>query len=79
MISYRKKLIDLAKIYRIKEVAFNQNNLTTTQIEVILLKKKIPIPSGKGLIAIKINNFKQPFINNFKKIDNFFRLTKKKY
>ena len=77
MISYRKKLIDLAKIYRIKEVAFNQNNLTTTQIEVILLKKKIPIPSGKGLIAIKINNFKQPFINNFKKIDNFFRLTKK--
>jgi Bax protein len=77
MISYRKKLIDLAKIYRIKEVALNQNNLTTTQIEVILLKKKIPIPSGKGLIAIKINNFKQPFINNFKKIDNFFRLTKK--
>jgi Bax protein len=77
MISYRKKLIDLAKIYRIKEVAFNQNNLTTTQIEIILLKKKIPIPSGKGLIAIKINNFKQPFINNFKKIDNFFRLTKK--
>ena len=39
MISYRKKLIDLAKIYRIKEVAFNQNNLTTTQIEIILLKK----------------------------------------
>ncbi len=40
MVSYRQKLINLAKIYKIKEVLIDQDYLSTTQIELILLKKK---------------------------------------
>ena len=71
MISYRKKLIDLAKIYKIKDILINQNHLSTSQIELLLLKKKIPIPSGKGLLSIKINKiFKLPVVNTFKGVKN---------
>ena len=78
MISYRKKLIDLAKIYKIKDILINQNHLSTSQIELLLLKKKIPIPSGKGLLSIKINKiFKLPVVNTFKRVKNFFTLTNK--
>ena len=47
-ISYRDKLLDLAQIYNISEVKNyikNKKKLTTPQIELILKKNKVPIPT----------------------------------
>ena len=46
-LSYRDKLIELAKIYNVKEIQDyirNRKNLTSGQLELILRKNKIVIP-----------------------------------
>ena len=54
ILSYRQKLIELAKIYKISKILENKK-MTTYEIESTLLRNKVPIPSRKSLINIKIN------------------------
>ena len=69
MKSYRQKLIYLAKIYRIKQILDHEQNLSSYQIEVILLKNKVPIPSGRSLIGIRLDRILvKPFINSIRSI-----------
>ncbi len=82
VISYRQKLLDLAKIYKIDRV-FDQNiKLTTYDIEIILLKKNVPLPSNKrGYLSHKlINEVFNPFYETIRKklsfninINKFFK------
>ena len=47
-IPYRDQLLELYKLYRIKEIRSylqSKKHLTTSQIELILLKNKIPLPA----------------------------------
>ena len=56
IVSYRQKLIELARIYKIDKV-FNPNyKYTTYEIEIILLKNNVPIPSRRGYISHKLIN-----------------------
>ena len=51
-LSYRKQLIQLAKFYGIEEIINyfkSAKRLTTSQIELILIKNKIKLPSKKTL------------------------------
>ena len=78
MKSYRQKLIYLAKIYRIKQILDHEQNLSSYQIEVILLKNKVPIPSGRSLIGIRLDRILvKPFINSIRSIFEFFAKTNK--
>ena len=46
-LSYREKLLELAKIYNISEIQNyirNKKTLTTSQIEHLLKKNNVPIP-----------------------------------
>jgi hypothetical protein len=56
VISYRQKLIELARIYRIDRILDTSLKLTTYEIELELLKKKVPIPSRRGYFSHKIIN-----------------------
>jgi len=68
IVSYRQKLIELARIYKIDRV-FDQNlKLTTYDIEIILLKNSVPIPSRRGYISHKFTNeVFNPFYSTLKK------------
>ena len=47
-IPYREQLLELSKLYKIPEIRSylrSKKNLTTSQIELILLKNKIPLPA----------------------------------
>ena len=68
VVSYRQKLIELARIYKIDKV-FDQNvKHTTYDIELILLRNKVPLPSRRGYIAHKlINEVWQPLTYKIKK------------
>jgi hypothetical protein len=69
VISYRQKLIELARIYKIDKV-FDQNlKHSTYDIEIILLKNSVPIPSRRGYVSHKlINEVFKPFYDKFQKI-----------
>ena len=56
VISYRQKLIELARIYRIDRILDTNLKLTAYEIELELLKKKVPIPSRRGYFSHKIIN-----------------------
>ena len=56
IISYRQKVIELAKIYKIDRVLDPNLKLTTYEIELELLKNKVPIPSRRGYFSHKIIN-----------------------
>ena len=67
-ISYRDQLIELSRLYKIDEVKSylqSKKNLTTSQIELILLKNKIPLPAHsynkKKIAEIK---FKEQVVTN---------------
>ena len=67
-VPYREQLLELSKLYKIPEVKSylrSKKNLTTSQIELILLKNKIPLPahsiSRKQVAQIK---FKEQVITN---------------
>ena len=62
IISYRRKLIELASIYKIDKVLDINQKLTTYEIEIELLKQKVPIPSRRGYFSHKvINEVLKPF------------------
>ena len=67
VISYRQKLIELARIYKIDKV-FDQNlKHTTYELEIILLKSKVPLPSRRGYIShVFINKVFNPLLENSK-------------
>ena len=56
IISYRQKLIELAKIYKVEKVLDKKKKLTTYDIELILLKNSVPIPSRKSYLHVKLSN-----------------------
>ena len=65
---YRDQLIELSKLYKVPEVKSyikSQKNLTTSQLQLILLKNKIPLPAHsynrKQVAEIK---FKEQVITN---------------
>jgi len=69
VVSYRQKLIALAKIYKIDRVFDINVKLTTYDIEIILLKNNIALPSNKrGYISHKIiNEVFKPFYEAVRK------------
>jgi Bax protein len=70
IVSYRQKLFALAKIYAIGKVLDVNQKLTTYEIELELLRNKVPIPSRRGYLSHKIiNEILKPFYNSLK--DNF--------
>ena len=65
IISYRQKLIELAKIYKLEKVLDKKKKLTTYDIELILLKNSVPIPSRKSYLHIKLTNeILKPLLNS---------------
>ena len=56
VVSYRQKLKELARIYKIDKVLDPNLKLTTYEIELKLLKNKVPIPSRRGYFSHKIIN-----------------------
>ena len=67
-ISYREQLSELSKLYKIDEInnyIKSKKNLTTAQIELILLKNKVRLPeqsyNKKRIAAIR---FKEQVITN---------------
>ena len=69
-LSYRDQLLELAKIYGVKEVQDyirNKKNLTSGQLELILRKNKIIIPKDFKTNFFK-ENFSKPFLKASRKI-----------
>ena len=67
VISYRQKVIELARIYKIAKVLDENQKLTTYEIELELLRNKVPIPSRRGYFSHKIiNEFFKPFYNSLR-------------
>ena len=67
VISYRQKIIELARIYKIAKVLDTNQKLTTYEIELELLRNKVPIPSRRGYLSHKIiNEFFKPIYNTLK-------------
>ena len=72
-LSYREKLLELAQIYRVREVQDyikNKKNLTAGQLELILRKNKIIIPKDFNTNFFK-ENFTKPLSKVSKKIVSF--------
>ena len=67
IISYRQKIIELARIYKIEKVLDTNQKLTTYEIELELLRNKVPIPSRRGYFSHKIiNEFLKPSYNSLR-------------
>ena len=67
VVSYRQKIIELARIYKIAKVLDENQKLTTYEIELELLRNKVPIPSRRGYLSHKIiNEFFKPIYNTLK-------------
>ena len=78
-LTYREKLLELAKIYNVKEVQDyigRRKNLTSGQIELILRKNKIIIPKDFNTNFLK-ENFTKPFIKVSRQIDDLKENTSK--
>ena len=72
-LTYRDKLLELAKIYNVKEIQEyikNRKNLTSGQIELILRKNKIIIPKDFQTNFFK-ENFTKPLNKISRRIDDF--------
>jgi Bax protein len=70
IVSYRQKIIELARIYKIAKVLDENQKLTTYEIELELLRNRVPIPSRRGYVSHKIiNEFFKPIYNSLK--ENF--------
>ena len=90
VVSYRQKLFELARIYKIAKVLDVNQRLTTYEIELELLKNKVPIPSRRGYFShIIINEIVDPFyaflkdkfeinINIHKNFKSFYYTVKQK-
>ena len=67
VISYRQKIIELARIYKIAKVLDENQKLTTYEIELELFKNKVPIPSRRGYLSHRIlNEFFKPLYTTLK-------------
>jgi len=78
IVSYRRKLFELASIYKIDKI-FDQNlKLTTYEIEIILLKNKVPLPSRRGYLShVFINKVFIPITQSLeKKFSIIFNVSK---
>jgi Bax protein len=65
VVSYRQKIIELARIYKIANVLDTDQKLTTYEIELELLRNKVPIPSRRGYFSHKIiNEFLKPLYSS---------------
>ena len=72
VISYRQKIIELARIYKIGKVLDPNLKLTTYEIELELLKNKVPIPSRRGYFShIIVNEILNPLKENLLIFFNF--------
>jgi Bax protein len=80
--SYRQKLIELAKIYKLDQVFESGSRLTTYEIELVLLKNKVPLPTRRSYLAhLIINEIIDPIYHSINKtrldivesINKFFR------
>jgi uncharacterized FlgJ-related protein len=68
VVSYRQKIIELARIYKIGKILDTKLKFTTYEIELELLKNKVPIPSRRGYFSHKIiNEILNPFYDSLKK------------
>ena len=78
IVSYRQKLLSLARIYKIDTVLDKSLRLTTYEIELELLKNKVPIPSRRGYLTHKIiNEFLKPLYISLKNTLTFqYKLSK---
>jgi len=81
-ISYRDKLLELASIYRISEIKVytrGKKYLTTPQLEHILKKNKVPIPTeiNKSLLEIQVKKISKPVYYTGSKINQFFESIKR--
>ena len=76
IISHREKLLELAKIYSIAEIKNyikNKKKLTTLQLELILKKNKVPIPTeiNKSIFEIIFKKATKPFHSLLNNLNNF--------
>ncbi len=81
-LSYRDKLLELATIYKVGEVnnyLRNKKYLTTPQLEHILKKNKVPIPTeiNKSLLEIQVKKISKPVYYTGSKINQFFESIKR--
>jgi Bax protein len=79
-ITYREKLLELAKIYKISEIKDyikNKKKLTTLQIEHILKKNRVPIPTeiNKNILEIHSKKITKPFNNFGNALSEFLNLS----
>ena len=67
VVSYRQKIIELARFYKIDRVLDTSLKLTTYEIEIERLRNKVPIPSRRGYFSHKvINEILKPFFSSIK-------------
>ncbi len=76
-LSYREKLLELGAIYRVAEIKSytkNKKYLTTPQLELILKKHKVPIPTeiNKSLLEIQVKKISKPVYTTGSRINEFF-------
>ena len=76
-LTYREKLLELASIYKISEIKNYINkkkNLTTIQIEHLLKKNNVPVPTelNKSLIEIHSKKIIQPVYSIGSNLNNFY-------
>ncbi len=77
--SYRDKLLELAQIYKISEIQnyiIRKKNLTTSQIEHILKKNKVPIPKEFN-VGFFEKNFTKPLSKAGKGVTDLYDDTTK--
>ncbi len=73
-LSYRDKLLELSKIYKISEIQNyirNKKNLTTSQIEHILKKNKVPVPKNFN-VGFFERNISKPFSKAGKEVTDIY-------
>ena len=76
-LSYRDKLLELSKIYNISEIKNyikRKKFLTTSQIELILKKNKVPIPKDIN-VSFFDKTFSRPISKAGKKVDDVYSKT----
>ena len=79
-ISYRDKLLELAHIYKISEIQNyikRKKNLTTSQIEHILKKNKVPIPKEFNVGFFEKKILLNPFQKLVKALQIFMMIQQK--
>ena len=80
-LSYRDKLLELANIYKVKEIQEyikRRKNLTIGQIELILRKNKIVVPKDFQTTFYK-ENFYKPFTKTLRNTEDLVNNSVRSY